>query len=83
MTMSVTPAMMNGEYGGVYKACAEKDAKLKILNDQIKQIDLEKDKVHEQFAIALKASAEARGVPFTAPMHPPKRIEAGDPLPGH
>ena len=81
--MSVTPAMLNGEYGAVYKACAEKDAKLKILNEQIRQIDLEKDKVMEEFALALKASAEARGVPFTAPLHPPKRINEGDEIPKH
>ena len=72
---AVTPAMLNGEYGAVYKACAEKDAQLKVINDQINALERQKDLIMEEFAKKLKASAEARGVPFTAPLTGPKRID--------
>ena len=58
----------------MYKACAEKDAQLKIINDQIKALEIQKDLIMEEYAKKLKASAEARGVPFTAPLTGPKRI---------
>jgi hypothetical protein len=67
--------MLNGEYGAVYKACAEKDAQLKVINDQINALERQKDLIMEEFAKKLKASAEARGVPFTAPLTGPKRID--------
>ena len=85
MSGMVTPAMLNGEYGAVYKACAEKDAQLKVINDQINALERQKDLVMEEFAKKLKASAEARGVPFTAPLTGPIRIDdkPGDAKPGH
>ena len=32
---AIPQSLLQGEYGMVYKACAEKDAKLKIIDDQV------------------------------------------------